>query len=449
MVRIPVISSSPEVHEVVRQGMAPLAGEMCEVALTDKESAIEYIKYELPDIKIIDCADRGIDAIGILDIIREDPWLHYGGIVATYDDEEQKEAIFRLRESNIIAILTKREFTRDISRLLRILNQNKHFLFQRGMQQNLMSRISGRFEMNNDPLDITVYSNLVTNYLYNTNLLNREDRDRLHVALQELLINAIEHGNCEISFAEKSAWLEAGNDAMDLIRLKNQREEISDKKVLLQFTISPSSSTFSIRDEGNGFDWRAWMAAKPELGLHGMGIKMANVYVKDLTYNDQGNEVFFSVSHQKDAANDVPAIFTDSEDIALREGDIIARQGDESDSLFYIVTGRFDVFADGKYVSSLTPEDMFIGEMSFLLSNQRSATVVASGEGKVIRILKQDFLDMIKTHPHYGIFLARLLAQRLMRVNSRVAILDTELAKAKSDFTLSCPHITDPAFPAR
>ena len=82
--------------------------------------------------------------------------------------------------------------------------------------------------------------------------------------------------------------------------------------------------------------------------------------------------------------------------------------------------------------TSLTPDDLFMGEMSFLLSNRRSATVVAKGTCTLIKISKQDFVNLIKENPHYGIFLARLLAQRLARLNARTAKLNTEYLKLKT-----------------
>jgi CRP-like cAMP-binding protein len=76
---------------------------------------------------------------------------------------------------------------------------------------------------------------------------------------------------------------------------------------------------------------------------------------------------------------------------------------------------------------------MFIGEMSFLLSNQRTATVVAKDGGTCIKVSKQDFVDLIKRNPHYGIFLARLLAQRLTRLNARTVKLNAEYMKLKQE----------------
>jgi anti-sigma regulatory factor (Ser/Thr protein kinase) len=441
MIRVPVISSDPAFAELVRNACESLlassnvTNELQPVFLSGKNTVVEYLKYELPEMKIIDFpsgTELSCEAFEILDAIRDDPWLHYGGVVAVHSGDVEQALIDRLRDANVIAVLRRREFEGNVDRLLRILVRNKQFLFQRGMQQHLMRRISGTFVMDNDPLDITVYSNLVTNYLYNANLVNREDKERLHVALLELLINAIEHGNCKISYEEKSAWLEKSQDAMDLIREKNKDPEVAARKVSFSFTIAPDASKFSIKDEGDGFDWRSRMAAKAQVGLHGMGMKMAGIYVRDLTYNDAGNQVSFCFNHQKDSANVVPLIFTDQEELVFKDREVVVREGETSDYLYYINSGRFLVFSGNKYVSFLTPDDMFIGEMSFLLSNQRSATVVAKGEGRLVKISKQAFVDLIKKNPHYGIFLARLLAQRLTRLNSRAARLNAECLRLKA-----------------
>jgi len=435
MIRVPIVTSDPSIIQLVQEAAAGLSDELQPVLLSGRDAVVEYLKYELPEIKILDCSGEGEnadEALQILDAIRDDPWLHYGGVVAIHSGNDDQAIQERLRDSNVLALLRRRELQHSIERLLRILARNKQFLFQRGMQQHLMRKISGTFTMDNDPLDITVYSNLVTNYLYNANLVNKEDKEKLHVALLELLVNAIEHGNCKISFDEKSAWLEKGRDAMDLIREKNKDPAIAARKVSFSYTIAPDSSAFSIADEGDGFDWRARMAAKPELGLHGMGMKMAGIYVRDLSYNEKGNAVSFRISHQKDSANVRPSIFSDQEEVVFKDKGIVVREGEASDYLFYIISGRFLVFSGNKYISYLTPDDMFIGEMSFLLSNQRSATVMAKGEGRVVKISKQDFVNLIKRNPHYGIFLARLLAQRLTRLNSRAARLNAECVRMKA-----------------
>jgi CRP-like cAMP-binding protein len=72
--------------------------------------------------------------------------------------------------------------------------------------------------------------------------------------------------------------------------------------------------------------------------------------------------------------------------------------------------GKIAVINTNKIISSLTPADIFLGEMSFLLDNIRSATVVSEERSVLLKISKKDFLEAIKSNPYYCLLLARLLA---------------------------------------
>lgn len=440
MRKIPVVSSDPRLNEIIRLECARSEGEFTPVFFSDQIEVIEFLKYELPELKIFYFSDTKLDCLGILKEIQQDPWLHYGGIIGIHDNIDDRKLLEAMRDVNIVAVLRKADFMANLPRLLKIVRQNKQILFQRGIQQHLLKTISGAFVIDNDPLDITTYANLVTNYLYNSNLIGRDEKEKLHVALLELLINAIEHGNCKIGYDEKSLWLESNGDIMELIREKNKDAAVKARKIYFSYTITPENSRFAIRDEGEGFDWRSRLAASPETpGLHGMGMQMANAYVRDLSYNDKGNEVVFEVDHRKAESNAIPKIFENSEEVAFKDGEYVCSEGEESDILYYIVSGTLYVYSKGKFVSSLSPDDIFMGEMAFLLSNRRSATVVAKGPCSLIKISKQDFVNLIKENPHYGIFLARLLAQRLARLNARTARLNTEYLKLKAMVEATAP----------
>jgi hypothetical protein len=434
MRQIPVVSSDEGINAIVRTECARFGSDFSPVFFRAVEPILEFVKYELPDLKILNFSDRAIDCMLVLKEIQDDPWLHYGSIIAVHDDNADKAILDRIRDANIVAVLPRREFIKNLGRLLRVIRQNKQILFQRGFQLHLLKSMSGELIMDNDPLDITTYANLITNYLYNANLIGKEEKERLHVTLLELLINAVEHGNCRIGFEEKSAWLESGKDIMELMRKKNADPAIKARKVKVEYTIAPDRSSFSIEDEGEGFDWRARFAKKAdEPGLHGMGIGMARHYVENLAYSERGNRVSFSIEHRKAETNTMPRIFAQSEEIKVKDGQYVCQEGEESDFLYYIVSGTFYVYSRGKLVSSLSPDDIFLGEMSFLLSNRRSATVVARGSASLVKISKQDFVNMIKENPHYGIFLARLLAQRLARLNVRTVRLNAEYQKLKAE----------------
>jgi hypothetical protein len=202
--------------------------------------------------------------------------------------------------------------------------------------------------------------------------------------------------------------------------------------VYLTYRITPERSYYTITDEGEGFDWRSYLEERREVNLspHGHGINMTEHYVESLSYNEAGNEVSFEFAHAQNRSNVVPQIFQNQEQRFFNDGDVVFTEGEESNYLYYIVSGTLRIYSSEELVSTLGPQDMFLGEMSFLLNDRRSATVVSEGPSELIRISKNDFVNALKENPHYGVFLARLLAQRLSRLNERVAALKEQSPEA-------------------
>jgi len=420
MGNIAVLSTDDKTNKVILQICTDFGDEFVPIYLRDKNRIVQHLNYELPEIIVINLNDKYIKIKTVLKEIRSDPWLYSGGFVVLHSEENEQEVLKMFSGINTISVIEKSNMEDYFSRLLRILSQNRGILLQRDLHFILQSNLSGSFVLENDPFDLVTYSNLLANFLFNANLIDHEQKVRFYIAMMELLINAIEHGNCKIGFVEKSEWLNSGKDILDLIRRKNKDPEICEKKVYLNYRISPKKSTFTIRDEGDGFDWKTQAAAAGEEGLsemHGRGIAMASHYVSKLSYNDKGNEVCFQISHMAREGKVVPKVFTDQEEVVFNDGDIVFTQGEKSSYLYYIVAGQFEIIANGKQVSILAPEDIFLGEMSFLLDNRRSATVKSIGRGVLIKISKEAFINAIKERPHYGIFLARLLAQRLVKLH--------------------------------
>lgn len=416
MGNIAVICTDTEINNAIETHCGLFKDAFSPVYLSDHSSVFEYLNYELPEINVINASDETLIFQNIMSEIEEDPWLHYGGFIIIYDKGNERKLTNVIRHVNVIALIRKATLDDFFPRVLRILNTNRTFIFQRDIHLPVSSLHTGEFKVDNDPFELNTYSNLITNYLYNTNVITFEQKDYFHVGLMELLLNAIEHGNCKIDYQEKTDWLEQGKDILELIREKNKDPEIQMKKIHLSYRMSPESLKFTICDEGDGFDWRSHKTLTGSDGLqetHGRGIAMAKFYLSDLAYNDKGNEVSFNMKQVHAKSNVIPTVFTDMEEVTFQNQDVVFEEGEESTFLYFIVSGTYAIYSKNEKIATLTSDDIFVGEMSFLLNNKRSARVVTEGTGVLIRISKRAFIKAIKGSPHYGIFLARLLAQRL------------------------------------
>lgn len=421
MRKFPVVSSDRELNDRVARICARFGNIYEPVFLENHEDALEYIRYELPEFQLVHFSDETADGVELIQAVTEDPWLHYGGVIGVYSRKDARRIEDLPRETNIVTMIRRGEFVETFFRVLVLLHKNRQILFQRDIQMDFIGTIHGNLEMDNDPYNARTYASLISNFLFNSNYIDIEVRDRLHVALFELIMNAIEHGNCGISYDEKNEYLHKNGDIIPLIREKCRDPRVGNRRVAVSYTIGAEQSSFTVEDEGDGFDWRSRMEDREtNLDLHGHGIRMTQHYFNTLRYNEQGNAVSMEVHHQKQA-NAAPGIFSQQEPQDFAPGEMIFDEGAASNDLYYIISGVLDVMKEGRRIATLTPDDIFLGEMSFLLGNRRSAAVVARTPSRLIRVTKNAFVSGIQRQPHYGIFLARLLAQRLSRINVQVS----------------------------
>lgn len=123
-------------------------------------------------------------------------------------------------------------------------------------------------------------------------LLPQEDILNLKIGIEEVITNAIEHGNLGISFEEKSKAIQEGRLA-ELIADRSRESDAAGRAVGITSRLSPRLFEITIRDDGKGFDWRTLPAVEPEnlLAFNGRGIFLTKIYFDEVTYNDAGNEV--------------------------------------------------------------------------------------------------------------------------------------------------------------
>jgi hypothetical protein len=380
-----------------------------------------YMCFELPELIFVNFSDEGIDSFALLEAVMEDPWLFNSGIIAICETAADAKRIENIQEGvNIIVIIDKRQIKRSLSTIMSIIRNNRRILFQRGLSMDIMEYISGSFRLKNDLLEVQCYTNLICNFLFNAKRINKAKKMDLQIALTEMLLNAVEHGNCNISFEEKTHALQHGKMINELIQERVFDPEVKKKRVLFEYNINTFTAHFHITDEGKGFNWNSFMNASLDLP-NGRGIIITRSLTKNLTYNEKGNSVTFEFACNQDEANMIPSLFGNIEARKINKGEIIFNQGEPSSYLYYIVSGRYDVVVDERVVSCLHSDDIFMGEMSFLLNNHRSATVRAQTEGRLIEVSKREFVQVIKEKPYYVLFLTRLLAQRIQRINQKTA----------------------------
>lgn len=423
---LPLLSSRSQVQQRVERCLqASSFSELSLERLACSEEALEYLQVEMPALFLLDLADPTFDSFGVIEAILADPWLMDGGVIVIHAGRDTLARLETRIGLNLIIALEETEIERYLAVVLGIVSDNQRLMHQRGLGSDLISNFAASFRLPNEPLVARCYVNLLCNFLYNARRFDLQQKAAVHLALMELLLNAIEHGNCGISYAEKSACLESGRAIADLVRERNARPQIKARQVSFEYRLGPEHADFTIADQGDGFDWRNVrdpLADENLLAMHGRGIAMARQVCSTLEYNDCGNEVRFSVPYGQGGESSMrPGLFKGRAVRETRPGEVIFTAGERSDHLYYIAKGEFDVQVQGRKVGGVNADDIFIGEMSFLMNSRRTATVVARDAGHLIAISRQEFVAGIRANPQYALFLARLMAQRVARLNEQAA----------------------------
>lgn len=117
------------------------------------------------------------------------------------------------------------------------------------------------------------------------------------LGLWELMVNAVEYGLLEINNQQKSI-LSKREIWVNEIESRLSSSENRNKFATIEYQRNSESIEFTIRDQGNGFDWKPYMQMSWERAddSHGRGIaKAGRVGFSHIEYRGCGNEVTATV----------------------------------------------------------------------------------------------------------------------------------------------------------
>jgi CheY-like chemotaxis protein/anti-sigma regulatory factor (Ser/Thr protein kinase) len=117
--------------------------------------------------------------------------------------------------------------------------------------------------------------------------------ERVVYGISEILVNAIEHGNLDISYSEKSQIIRE-NRWQDEIARRLAADEYKNKVATVSLDTNDEEIILHVVDEGKGFDWQNYLDFDPTRATdpNGRGIAMAKTMSFDsIEYKGKGNDV--------------------------------------------------------------------------------------------------------------------------------------------------------------
>jgi anti-sigma regulatory factor (Ser/Thr protein kinase) len=120
---------------------------------------------------------------------------------------------------------------------------------------------------------------------------DRTERIRVGIALHETLVNAIQHGNLELSSDLRQ---EDEQVFRDLGEERRRQSPYRDRRVRVRATLSRSEAVYVVEDEGPGFDPATVPDPTDPANLErvgGRGLMLIRTFMDEVEHNEKGNRI--------------------------------------------------------------------------------------------------------------------------------------------------------------
>jgi CheY-like chemotaxis protein len=254
----------------------------------DGQEAFERIRQSRPDLVITDLMMPEMNGLELVTAVRANyPMVPVILMTSLGSEEVAVQALQRGAASYVPKRLLNRYLVSTVRNLLAMTSQQKN----RTRLLGCMTGSEYHFSLENDSALIPALVSYLQESAAHMGLFDDTDRLRVAVALEEALVNAMFHGNLEVS-----SELRAGDerDYRDLIERRRKERPFCERRIYLQARMSDSEAQFIVRDEGPGFDVTQLPDPTDPANLErasGRGVLLMRTFMNEVNYNGRGNEV--------------------------------------------------------------------------------------------------------------------------------------------------------------
>ncbi len=261
----------------------------CEETLAGNgREAMDLLRHDVPDVILTDLEMPEMDGLELVQAIRRDyPALPVILMTAMGSEGVAAKALHHGAASYVRKRSLAREVVRTVGSVLavaRALPQQERVL-------DCLTDDQLGFVLDNDPAlvpAVLAHLELVAAILHPR---DRNDRIRVGIALHETLVNAIQHGNLELSSDLRQ---EDEQVFQALAEERRKQAPYRDRRVHVRAMLSRSEAVYVVEDQGPGFDRDTVPAATDPANLErigGRGLMLIRTFMDEVEHNEKGNRI--------------------------------------------------------------------------------------------------------------------------------------------------------------
>ena len=255
----------------------------------DGAVALKSVDENLPDVVVTDMVMPNLDGLQFVEAMKRDfPLIPVIIMTAVGTEETAVQALKRGAASYV----TKRRLAQDLIETVRMVLQAADD--ERNVSRLLVHRTQQadfKFVLENELPLLAASVTYMQQTMHAMGLFDEAGRLQIGVALEEVLLNAMFHGNLELS----SSLREADKPTYhEVARVRAQELPYCERRIFVEASFSPNGAEFKIRDQGPGFDPKTLPDPTDPANLHqvsGRGLLLIHAFMDAVSFNDSGNEV--------------------------------------------------------------------------------------------------------------------------------------------------------------
>jgi DNA-binding NarL/FixJ family response regulator/anti-sigma regulatory factor (Ser/Thr protein kinase) len=253
--------------------------------VSSAEEAIALMRHMAFDVIITDVVMSGMSGLELVNQVHRQP--KRVPIIVISGEDDPTAAIEALKRG-AASYVAKKDLSARLGETVRqVLDASR-------LEQNYQNLIGCaeemrfKFSLKNDPDLVQPLVGLVQRMSDGMNLLSSASRTRIGVAIDEALVNAICHGNLELSeeeMREVHGHLHSGTPS-NAIESRRTKSPFCERQVHVSLGISLEGIKVVVRDDGSGFSRDAISSSNEH-----RGITLIQNLVDKASYNETGNEI--------------------------------------------------------------------------------------------------------------------------------------------------------------
>ena len=260
--------------------------------------AISQIVDDPPCVVLTDLQMPEMDGLRLVQAIREQFPLLPVILMTAYGSEDVAIQALRAGAANYVP---KKALAKELGVTLQQVFSASAINRDRQRILSSMKHRESQFVIDNDPALIAPLINLLQEDLGGMDVCDANDRMRVGIALQEALSNAVYHGNLEVS-----SDLRQQDEKVyyDLAEQRRHQNPFRERQVSVHARFDRGGATYTIHDEGPGFDTSSLdrpIELEDLMRVGGRGMLLIRTFMDEVRHNKAGNEVIL-VKHGKPTA---------------------------------------------------------------------------------------------------------------------------------------------------